>query len=266
MVNEQQIEQRFGPILFQSVDEYKVCCPKCKKKALWVNPVRNIYYPIGYKSVYNRNDFSLGWDYIESRNINPKTVVFGKVKNDENYVYFPVIENGNIVYWQARTIHPMLKRKTKNPSNFEIGGGKSGFVYNIDKIIQGEPIFVTEGVFDAYTMNGVATLGKLCSVSQARKILSRLPSIVYICYDSDTWTVNENYCVTAARIFSELRDDVPVIPVKLSNGDPNDLGREAVLKTALLQFKSRQFSAHLRLSSVSCALYEKQLQEILQDA
>jgi len=245
--------------------EYKVTCPYCNVKALWLNVNLKVFHcfscqaggraeslvpglsaywtptksqslatiatnstyaeqhednalPKGYVDVVERAEFPEGWDYITSRGVDPSKVRWGKY--NEFSVCFPFFEDGVQVYWQARRIYGQFKRKTVNPQS-QIG--KSHFVYNIDSMVQGGPVLVVEGIFDALRTHGVSTCGKTISDTQIRKIIAKRPSVVFVCYDGDAYDAS----VVASRAFRELSALHAVVPVRIPEDvDPADLGGE----------------------------------------
>lgn len=99
---------------------------------------------------------------------------------------FPCRENGEIVFWAARAIGS-AKPKWRFPKKGLTKISKSEAVFGLNKFFGksvGE-LFIVEGVFDALAVDGVALLGKFCSDTQLRKILSLHPSRIVIGLDRD---------------------------------------------------------------------------------
>ena len=72
--------------------------------------------------------------------------------------------NNQLVGWTGRHINPPNKETAKYLLNMQ-----SGYVFNIDKFVDSERDFVvvTEGVFDAIAIDGIATLGNNINEQQA---------------------------------------------------------------------------------------------------
>lgn len=83
-----------------------------------------------------------------------------------NRVIIPFYRNGQLIYWQARSILPTEKKRYDNSPN-----SRDAVMYNMDKLTQYTdlPLFCTEGVFDAMPLDGIATLGS--KLTEAQKIL-----------------------------------------------------------------------------------------------
>jgi hypothetical protein len=71
-------------------------------------------------------------------------------------VIIPFYRNGKLIYWQARTIHDHVKKRYDNAPV-----SRDAVLFNFDKLnaYSSEPLFVTEGVFDAMMFDGVAMCG-----------------------------------------------------------------------------------------------------------
>jgi len=263
MINVNQIAAVFGTIWDSHGPEYKVTCPKCSTKALWINVRKHAYHcfscgdggalqllvpgwapsitaqwvgaseketfeipdvlPLSYMRIRSRCDYRPGWDYIEHRGVQAGAVEWGVVPGD-SAVYFPMREQGRIVYWQSRSHSWVEKRKTQNPK----GIAKSEVVYRIDELGGGDVFhaicIIVEGIFDALRVGGVATLGKTCSPAQAYKILNRRPYVIFVVYDDDAYEASK----VTAKMFSEMDRSIPAIPVYITGGDPADLGWDYV--------------------------------------
>lgn len=76
-------------------------------------------------------------------------------KDYQNRVIIPFLRNGKIIYWQARSIDGSEPRYLNSSVH------KTAVLYNYDELNKYSelPIFITEGVFDAIPINGVALIG-----------------------------------------------------------------------------------------------------------
>jgi len=96
-------------------------------------------------------------DYLRSRCIDPNGYPFYYSLNPKlvNRVIIPFYKSRKLIYWQARSIDD----ETPRYKNCEIP--KTSVLFNMDQLTSWSdlPIFVTEGVFDALPLNGIATLG-----------------------------------------------------------------------------------------------------------
>lgn len=78
-------------------------------------------------------------------------------------VILPCMRDGKIIYWQARAIGDQQPRY-KSP-----GTGKEAVLWGYDTLRGGNydhPLFITEGIFDAASIDGVALLGSQLNASK----------------------------------------------------------------------------------------------------
>lgn len=286
MITKSDILNVFGTVWQDNGNEYKVTCPKCGVKALWVNTAKYVYHcfscsdggrlsllvagwktppdmeekpnawpvvhaaclPDGYRLAEYYDDFPEGWRYLIARGVNPTKVEWGFTPARDSVV-FPMREDGDVIYWQSRSIYPVIKQKTRNPK----GTSKSSVVYRVDTI--DDVCIVVEGIFDALRVEGVATLGKICSLTQAYKILSRRPKAIFVCYDDDAFMAS----VGTAGMLQEMDRTIPSVPVQLIGNDPAALGWVLVLDRILATLSLRRES--FSLCGVDVALIEKCLRQ-----
>lgn len=106
-----------------------------------------------------------GIEYLKSRNIDWKSHPFycvRRVKDDpENQRWYgrliiPVYKDGKLIFWQGRDLTDMHVKKYLSPS-FDKDRVLGGF----DRIREytTQPLYITEGWFDAYHVKGVAVFG-----------------------------------------------------------------------------------------------------------
>lgn len=71
-------------------------------------------------------------------------------------VIIPFYRNGNLIYWQARSILPVVKDRYKNAPT-----DRTAVMFNIDELrnFSNSPLFISEGIFDSLLVNGVSILG-----------------------------------------------------------------------------------------------------------
>jgi len=104
-------------------------------------------------------------------------------------VIFPCFENKRPVYFVGRLFRgrgPKWKNPSKQICKEDGLLPKGEVVYNVDNFpTPGSIIPITEGVFDALALGGVALLGKRATKKQLWKILSLNPSKVLIALDRE---------------------------------------------------------------------------------
>jgi len=96
-------------------------------------------------------------------------------------VIIPFTYNGEIVGWTGRHISPPTKETPKYLNNIQ-----PGYVFNIDAFADSkrEIVIVTEGIFDAILIDGVAVQGNTVSPEQAQ-LIDKLGKRVILCPDRD---------------------------------------------------------------------------------
>ena len=94
----------------------------------------------------------------------------------------PFTFNNELVGWTGRHISPPGKQTPKYLHNMP-----SGYVFNIDRFADSkrEIVIVTEGVFDAILIDGVAIQGNSVTPEQAH-LIEKLGKRVILCPDRDT--------------------------------------------------------------------------------
>lgn len=93
----------------------------------------------------------------------------------------PFTFNNELVGWTGRHINPPDKATPKYLHNMQ-----KGFVFNIDRFTDTERdiVIVTEGVFDAILVDGIAVQGNSVSAEQAH-LIEKLGKRVILCPDRD---------------------------------------------------------------------------------
>lgn len=123
--------------------------------------------------------------YLESRKINISGLGYFSDLDSiyANRIFVPFYENGDLVYFIARSFLKDEVMRYKNPPGLNAGD----FVYNIDNIKN--DIFIFEGVFDAMSLEfpqvGTCMLSSFLKEEQARKILSKNPLRIVFVPDKD---------------------------------------------------------------------------------
>lgn len=97
-------------------------------------------------------------EYLLGRCIDPLEVNahFSTDPKFLNRVIIPCMREGKVIFWQARTILEGVKPRYMSPSI-----AKDAVLWGYDNIFKNYdlPLFITEGIFDAEPLDGVALLG-----------------------------------------------------------------------------------------------------------
>jgi DNA primase len=161
-----------------------------------------------------------------------------------NRIIMPDFEQGELVYWQARTWeapspNPLLKkhyRKVLNPSltpeqieDGVIAVDKSEVISNIDYVLQDGVAVICEGKMDSYSIGdyGAAIHGKHMSDAQLMKLVKNKDKIetVYVMLDGDAFP---NAIALAKRLDMYL-NEVRVCRMPSIKDDPGSIGRKGIL-------------------------------------
>ena len=98
-------------------------------------------------------------EYLLSRKIDPSTYPFYFTLDPKrlNFVIIPFYRNGKIIYWQGRNYTNGSSKKDRWDNCTE---PKENIIFNFDELFRGSgPLFVSEGIFDALPLNGIALIG-----------------------------------------------------------------------------------------------------------
>lgn len=100
----------------------------------------------------------------------------------KNRIIIPFYRNGNLIYWQARSIDASEKKRYDNAPV-----GRESVIFNIDELRNHSriPLFVTEGVFDAMLVDGISILGSKLSPAKM-ELLSKTHRRLIFVIDKDT--------------------------------------------------------------------------------
>lgn len=124
-------------------------------------------------------------EYLEGRKISLNGLGYFSDIKSEYYkrIFVPFYENGELVYFIARSIVPDDPMRYKNP----VGVNAGNYVFNLDNIK--EDVFIFEGVFDAMSLDfpqvGTAMLSSFIKDEQARKIVQKNPRNIILVPDKD---------------------------------------------------------------------------------
>ena len=105
-------------------------------------------------------------NYLLKRRMDPLKFFFSLDAQHLRRVIIPFWRNDKLIYWQSRTIDRDVKPRYKNCS-----AAKDAIIYGYDRLFSYDegPLFTTEGVFDAESIEGICILGS--SLNEAKKEL-----------------------------------------------------------------------------------------------
>lgn len=118
-------------------------------------------------------------EYLESRKVDVNKFPFYFSLEDRfiDRVIIPYYRSGKLIYWQARSIHDHEKKRYDNAPV-----GREAVLFNYDALnsYSAEPLFVSEGVFDAMMFSGVATLGSKLTPAQLELLHKSNRKLVFV--------------------------------------------------------------------------------------
>ena len=122
-------------------------------------------------------------EYLLSRHIDPLRLNahFSTDPKFLNRVIVPCMREGKVIFWQARTILPGVKPRYMSPSVV-----KDAVLWGYDNIFKNydQPLFITEGIFDAEPLDGIALLGSKLNEAKL-EILNRSKRRKIVVVDRD---------------------------------------------------------------------------------
>lgn len=92
-------------------------------------------------------------------------------------VIIPFFRNGNLIYWQARSINADEKKRYDNPNV-----SRDAVIFNFDQLqsYNPTPLLVCEGVFDAMMFDGIAVLGSKLSDAKLELLSKSNRRLVFV--------------------------------------------------------------------------------------
>lgn len=123
-------------------------------------------------------------DYLASRMIDPYKVkaMYSLSERHIDRVLLPIYQKGTLIHWQSRAITSNIRPKylTCNDNhNVAIWGLHNSYKHS-------GPLFITEGIFDASLIDGVAILGSTISPEQVSILEGiRRKKVIVVDYDSN---------------------------------------------------------------------------------
>lgn len=119
--------------------------------------------------------------FISDRKI-PNKCYIAHTGRYKGRIIIPVYNNGDLVYFQGRSISSVITPKYLNPVV-----DKSGVIMNIDKFDRSKNIIVTEGIIDAWMVEGnqgTTILGASFDDEVILKLLKSTDEDVILCFDN----------------------------------------------------------------------------------
>lgn len=116
-------------------------------------------------------------EYLLDRQVDPEKFFFSVDPKYLRRVIIPFWRDGKLIFWQARSIDKDVKPRYKNCSV-----SKDAIIYGYDKLFtySDEPLFVTEGAFDAESSNGICILGSSLNAAKIEILHKTKRRIIFV--------------------------------------------------------------------------------------
>lgn len=118
-------------------------------------------------------------EYLLQRNIDPSRTqfYFSTARKMLGRVIIPYFRNGKLIYWQARHINSDVKPRYLNCSV-----AKDAVMYGYDRLHSYDetPLFVTEGVFNAILVNGIAIMSSDLNAAKIEVLKKTRRRLIFI--------------------------------------------------------------------------------------
>lgn len=131
------------------------------------------------------------WDYLRKRGLGPELLRdwrlgWGRMGWLREYILFPVLMDGGLVYWQGRFAGDWREArvpKTRNPRSVEGYATAQDVLFNYDRAKAASHLVICEGPIDALKIgpHAVALFGKVASPSKVARLL-RCRALRYTVY------------------------------------------------------------------------------------
>jgi DNA primase len=207
-------------------------------------PRKKVEMPDGFEYLYGSNDILAQpvINYLHTRKVTAEQIQSHKIGYTDLEVVFPFFEDGDIVYWQSRSV---IDKKFKFPE----GTNKTDFVYGIDNIEPGEPIIMTESIFNALMFDrGVPIGGSSPSPNQKIKLKKRGVSEIIVAFDNDeAGRAGTSQCFKLFRSDFSLCYSMPPDPELDWNDIAQMHGRPAAYESLTKNIKKLTFQESIRL-------------------
>lgn len=124
-----------------------------------VIPLPDHFYKLDDVEVRTNHLALIAADYLERRNIDYNSYPFylSEDKLWKRRLIIPIYKDGKLIFYQGRALLDVIKRKYLSPNV-----SKTKILFGYEQIFaeSDSPLFIAEGFFDAFHLDGIALLGK----------------------------------------------------------------------------------------------------------
>jgi DNA primase len=137
-----------------------------------------------YKIITNGSDelSNVAIEYLNDRGISSREFYLSNSREKIDKMWYgrliiPYYRNGKLIFYQGRALYDTNKRYINSSID-----NKSVILYNYDEIYKksSEPLYIVEGFFDAYHLNGIAIVGNELSDAKIKIINESKREKIYI--------------------------------------------------------------------------------------
>lgn len=116
-------------------------------------------------------------EYLLSRNVDPYLFYFSLDPKHLRRVIIPFWRDKKLIYWQSRAIDDDVRSRYLNAAV-----AKDAVLYGYDKLFSysDTPLFITEGVFDAISIDGICILGSSLSAAKIELLKKCRRRIIFV--------------------------------------------------------------------------------------
>lgn len=116
-------------------------------------------------------------EYLLARGMDPLKFYFSLDPAHLRRVVIPFYRDGKLIFWQSRSIDRSVKPRYKNCS-----ASKDAVLYGYDNLFtySEAPLFVTEGAFDAETVDGICILGSSLNAAKIEVLHKTRRRIIFV--------------------------------------------------------------------------------------
>lgn len=160
-IDSEEISKVLGSSLFskEAVKEQTITLNSISSKSPGFRSIKqpSSWKPLG--KVLEHEDYQIKLiKYLEHRKVNvaEHDFFFSLEDKFKDRVIIPFYKNGTLFYWQARSINSQEKKRWENAPC-----SRDGVIFNPDALQRRTalPLFVSEGIFDAFMFDGISLLG-----------------------------------------------------------------------------------------------------------
>lgn len=134
-------------------------------------------FPLGHHEFLDYQEKLVSYLIDRKVDFNKYPFFFSLEPRFKNRIIIPYYRNGNLIYWQARSIDPNEKKRYDNAPAM-----RDAIMFNMDQLFKFStaPLFISEGVFDAMMVDGVCLLGSRLNEAKAELLSSSSRRLVFV--------------------------------------------------------------------------------------